>query len=312
MLFSTCKIRSILASLGLLALTSFPLSAADLGSAINASVAPQIAGVSHEFNATVGYVAGAKAHIGDINFGNVTEQNSAFRYVASKEITDGSMLRLGVDWKRFSFGVQSSSAPLPNTLQSASLVMGADLELFDQWLVRMEVEPGVYSDFRDFSFDDVNAPLTAGCSYLIDENLQWFFGLSVDTRRNIPVFPAVGVRWKFADQWTLMFLLPKPRLEYALTDKMSLYVGGEFLGGTYKMAKDFGTLSGRQKLNNATVDFTEIRVGTGLSWKLISGITLDVDGGYMIYREFNYHTGDINVVNRNGAPYGQIALHAAF
>jgi len=41
-------------------------------------------------------------------------------------------------------------------------------------------------------FDDVNVPLTLGFSHLVNEDLQWVFGASVDARRNIPFLPGAG------------------------------------------------------------------------------------------------------------------------
>jgi len=163
--------------------------------------------VSCEATADYGYVGGSKTRAGNTDLGRVSMQNSSAKAVVSQHLSEGCILRTGAGWDRYSFGLPDAM-PLPTTLQSASAILGADFELSDQWLMRVEMQPGVYSDFEDIEFDDVNAPCIVGCSYLVDKNLQWFFGLSVDARRRYPVLPGGGVRWKFANQWTLMFLLP--------------------------------------------------------------------------------------------------------
>ncbi|MBI4024357.1 MAG: hypothetical protein HY360_05210 [Verrucomicrobia bacterium] len=309
----TKGIRAALAAwgLGLLGIASIPLQAGESEELVRVQINPRSHDVSHEFNTDHSYVAGAKAHLGDADFGHISEYANHVRYVISPQINKGTLLRAGINWQRFSFGVPAR-APVPNTLQSASAVLGADIELTDQWLMRVETEPGVYSDFQDIGFEDVNSPTILGFSYLVDENLQWFFGLSADPRRDIPVLPGAGVRWKFADQWTLMFLVPKPRIEYAVNEAVTFYLGGEIKAGTFKVARNFGDPFGRPRLNNASLDYTEFRAGLGASLKIVPGLTLDMEGGYLLSREFNYQDADDRVESNEGAPYGQVAVRMGF
>lgn len=271
---------------------------------------PQTTSVSCEINGEHAYVGKSKTKAGVTDLGRVTEQSSGLNGVVSQHLSEGVILRTGVGWQRYSFGLPDA-APFPTTLQTVNAVIGADFELSDQWLMRIEMQPGFYSDFEDLSFDDVNAPLIAGFSYLVDKDLQWFFGLSVDARRRYPVLPGGGLRWKFASQWTLMFLMPKPRIEYDWSEHLTLYAGADLQGGTFKVGKNFGDNHGRQNFNNATLDFSEARVGLGLTWKVRPGITLDVGGGYMVYRQFDYHTADVSF-DGDPAPYGQIGITANF
>jgi hypothetical protein len=77
--------------------------------------------------------------------------------------------------------------------------------------MRAELQPGMYGDLSHLDGRRFNAPLMMGFVYLIDADLQWFIGLRVDLRSNYPVVPAAGVRWKFADLWTLNLMLPAPK-----------------------------------------------------------------------------------------------------
>lgn len=267
--------------------------------------------LSQEANLDFSCVGGAKSHLGATPFGRMTEESGSLKYVASDHLNKKILYRLGVDWQRFSFGLPPA-IPLPNTLQSMGAVVGADFEISDEWLMRIETEPGVYSDFQDIGFDDVNAPVICGFSYLVDDNLQWVFGVSADIKRNIPVVPAAGVRWKFADQWTLMAILPRPRLNHAFTDSVTLYAGGEIKSGTYRVAKDFGNPFGTSALNNTDLDMAEVRAGGGVAWKVVPGLSIELDGGALIFREFNYHSPGIRIVNTTPAPYGQIAIRGGF
>ncbi|MBN8247710.1 MAG: hypothetical protein J0L84_09735 [Verrucomicrobia bacterium] len=63
---------------------------------------------------------------------------------------------LGGQWQRVQAGVPSG-VPIPETLQSAAAVIGFDWFFHEGWRARLEVFPGVYSDFEDFSGADHNA-----------------------------------------------------------------------------------------------------------------------------------------------------------
>jgi hypothetical protein len=153
--------------------------------------------------------------------------------------------------------------------------------------------------------------MVIGAAYLASPDLQWIFGLRIDARTEYPVLPAVGVRWKFSEAWTLDLMAPKPRLEYDVNEKLQLYTGAEFQLGTYAVGQNFGTARGQPKLDNAVVDYLEIRFGAGCSWKITPNITLEAEAGIMPYRSFDFF--DPNIVFRShNAPYGELACHARF
>jgi Domain of unknown function (DUF6268) len=266
--------------------------------------------VSQELDAEYGYTGGATIRGGGVNVGSVNEQSADLKYVVSPQLSKDLLLRVGFEWQRFSFGVPDH-APVPSVLQQTSLVLGFDYQIADQWLIRVEAQPGIYSDFRDITWRDVDMPVIIGGAYLASPDLQWFFGLRIDARSQYPVLPAAGVRWKFSDQWTLDFMLPKPRLEYDVTKKLQLYAGAEVQAGTFAVGQNFGTPRGQPRLDDAIVDYLELHLGSGCSWKITPIVTLEAEAGFMPYRSFDFF--DPNIVFRShNAPYGQIACHARF
>lgn len=270
-------------------------------------------GMGMELDVNYGFVAGSKSHTGGTDIGYISEQNADLRFVVSPELTKNLLLRVGVEWERFSFGLPTG-APLPNTLQQVSGVFGFDCQIDDHWLFRMEVQPGIYSDFKDVTFRDFDAPVIIGASYLVDSNLQWVIGLHVDPRSRYWIAPAAGVRWKFADEWTLNMILPTPRLEYDLNKQCQIYFGARMLSGTFRLADDFGTTHPvlTTRANNTTLDFLEVRVGPGVAWKLLPNLTLEAEAGCMVYREFEFDDPHIFIRSNRPAPYGQLSLHANF
>jgi hypothetical protein len=266
--------------------------------------------VSEELDTEYSYTGGVTTRGGGVNVGPVNENSADLKYVISPQVNKDLLLRVGAEWQRFSFGVPDH-APLPSVLQQASLVLGFDYQIADEWLLRVEVEPGIYSDFRDISWRDVDMPMVIGVAYLASPDLQWIFGLRIDARTEYPVLPAVGVRWKFSEAWTLDLMAPKPRLEYDVNEKLQLYTGAEFQLGTYAVGENFGAARGLPKLDGAIVDYLEIRFGAGCSWKITPNVTLDAEAGIMPYRSFDFF--DPNIVFRShNAPYGELACHARF
>lgn len=269
--------------------------------------------IAQETNLSYSYVGAADIKQGDAKLGNISSQTSDVKYVVSPEIKDGLLFRGGFEWERYSFSLPDA-APLPNTLQSTNLIIGFDIQLADQWLMRVEAAPGFYSDFVDLSSRDINVPVIIGASYLVNKDLQWVFGLSIDMWREYPVLPGAGVRWKFADQWVLNFILPKPRVEYELDKATTLFVGGDLKGGTYMVNGDFGKSHGKShgNLNQTVVEYSEARIGGGVAWKPIPFLTVEAQTGAVVMREFNFSRADTKMHSDEPAPYGEVALSGSF
>ena len=239
-----------------------------------------------------------------------SELNTNLKYAASLQVSKDLLLRVGAEWQRFSFMPPRASAS-PDTLQQASAIVGLDYQLAEQWLMRAELQPGMYGDLSKIDGRHFNAPLLLGFVYLVDADLQWLIGLRVNFRSQYPVFPAAGVRWKFADLWTLDLMLPNPRLEYDVNSKLQAYVGAEILAGTYVVGDHFGDDRGNPQLNHATVDYTELHLGPGFSWKARPNLTLEADAGYVVYRSWDFFDQHINPTG-HPVPYVQLGIKARF
>jgi hypothetical protein len=241
------------------------------------------------------------------------------------------ILRLGAEYEIFDFGggsqIFSSGAPpnvtplplfipsgpwIPDRLQSIAGIIGLDTKLSDSLLIRFEAKPGVYYtdhiDGRDF-----NVPFVLGGTYLYSSDLQFVFGIGVDLEREYPVLPGGGIRWRFAPQWVLNATLPAPRLEYELSRNFMIYAGGDLRSKTVRIDQGFvGDLGNVDALDNGVLSYTEIRTGVGVMWKIGETSKLSVEGGYVPYREFDYHRADVRYKSDGGAPYGAITFSAKF
>jgi hypothetical protein len=282
--------------------------------------------VSQEFTMEGSYTGESTTKQGSAKLGGVGNINSHFDYVISPQVRDGLLLRFGVDAERNSFNLPSA-APLPNTLQSVNAIIGADFAIGDKIIVRAELHPGIYSDFVNVNWNSFDVPVQLGGTYLWSKDFQIIFGLQIDLKSNYPIIGLPGFRWQFADKWVLSAIPPKPQLQYELSNDLTLYTGLEILAGTYQLNDQFGTNHGHgpgdlaAQFNNNVCDFTELRVGAGVTWKFTPNLSLDVSGGYMPYREFDVHPNqigfdvhDTNFHNNigDGAPYAEAGISGSF
>lgn len=260
--------------------------------------------VFQELDVTSGYAGEGATRLG------LGELNTGLKYVASPQVTRDLLLRFGAQCQSFTFPAPRPLAA-PASLLQVTAIIGLDYQLGDQWLMRAELQPGIYGDGSRFDGRRLDAPLLMGFAYLIDADLQWFFGLRADLKSRYPVFPAAGVRWKFTDFWTLDLQFPNPRLEYDVNSRLQTYFGAAILAGTYVVGDHFGDDRALPQLNNARLDYTEVHLGPGLSWKARANLTLEAEAGYVVYRSWDFIGQHLNPTGRS-VPFLQLACHARF
>ncbi|MDX6767415.1 MAG: DUF6268 family outer membrane beta-barrel protein [Candidatus Methylacidiphilales bacterium] len=280
---------------------------------------PKRSAIGHEFGLSHSYTDRGEIDQGDKEVGKLGSQASKFFYVMTTPVAEKVALRTGVDYGRYSLDIPDNTL-LPNTLQSVAVTLGADVELSEHWLMRFEVSPGLYSDFQDISTSDFNAPIILGFSYLVDSKLQIVFGLAVDplfsTKINglmdSPAFPGVGVRWQFADKWTLNAILPEPEIQYDFSDQIQLFAGGRIKGGSYRVSEHHGSDVGRQDFNNDVVSYQEVRAGVGARYRVHPAVTLEAELGYTLERSLRFRNEDGLNYDGGSAPYAQLGLKGKF
>jgi hypothetical protein len=267
---------------------------------------------SAEYNVEETYIGDSDVARGRHEVNNFDESDTVVSFVVTPRVAIG-ILRLGASYERYSFGFDESGWPLPNTMQAANLVVGLDTQFSDSILVRFEAQPGIYgAGMDDLDWDDANIPFIVGGTYIYSPNLQFVLGVGVDVNRKYPVVPGGGIRWRMSSDWVLNAVLPTPRLEFSVNPQFTLYGGAVVKSQTFRMSDDLGTAGGQPELDQAVLNYSEIRTGIGFDWKITPAITLSAEGGYVPWREFDFHRTDIRYHHEQGAPYGTIALHGAF
>jgi hypothetical protein len=66
---------------------------------------------------------------------------------------------------------------------------------------------------------------------------------------------------------------PRPQLQYLLSDNVTLFVGADLRETTFRMAENFGQSRGIPKLDNAILQYREVRATAGLTRKLSKNVS---------------------------------------
>lgn len=275
--------------------------------------APSTSPLSYELDAESSFFGRGAANAGSKNVGDITEITSSAKFVLSAQVRDTALLRLGVGWLGYFFDPEPK-APIPDTLQAENLEVGADIQVSPAILARIEALPGIYSNARDITSRDFNVPFEIAASYFVSADLILLAGVYVDVNAGTPVFPVIGVHWKLSDKWVIEGMPPRPQIQYNLSDSVTLFAGADLREETFVVDNRFGTTRGIPQLNNAILEYNEIRAGAGLTWKLYKNVTLDIEGGCTPYRRFYYpHVADgFKVKSEDLVPYLRVGLSALF
>jgi hypothetical protein len=221
------------------------------------------------------------------------------------------LFRFGIDFERHDF-TGMDSQPIPSTLQSYGFTLGADFQLGDAWLARIDFQPGFYGSGDVFRFATFNVPVVMGASYFVNADLQLMVGLSVNYERKYPVLPGIGFRWRAGHDWVLNGILPTPRVEYSLNQSVIWYAGADFRGDTYRVNSDFGRERGFNNIDNGVADYSQIRVGTGISWSINTHTTFQMEAGFVPVEDLDFHRADTRVRATDAPPYVDLSLKAKF
>jgi len=267
---------------------------------------------SYQFSADGAFIGRGSVDLGNKTVGIFKEVASSATFVLSDQISNPFILRLGVDWDRFAFNTSNRLTPLPASVDAVDAVIGGDIQLTSALLIRIEAHPGIYGSFSEVTGRDFNVPIRIGASYFKSDNLIYIAGLSIDVNSTWPVIPAVGIYWKVSDNWVINGVAPRPQLQYILSDKLTLFVGADLQTETFRVDSEFGTSRGIPKLNHAILDFWEIRGGAGFTWAITGKIKLELEGGAVPYRQFDFNRADFNMSSSSWSPYIRLGLSASF
>lgn len=244
-------------------------------------------------------------------YGSFDEAQLSIDYAHRFHLFGQVYLKAGAGYERFDFG--TTRAPLPSSLQSITGTVA--LEYIEQGEVGafITTSPGIfYSDLDAVNLGNFDAPTALGLVLPLGKKFYLLLGARFSVLSHYPVFPIAGAIWLLTDKLRIEARPPTPRLIYSYSKQLDFYVGAELLGSAYKRDADRSARPQDRRFNNTVVDFSETRVGGGITYSPTEKIDIDLDGGYSLTRDFEYYRGDSKSFHAHPAPYARISVSASF
>jgi hypothetical protein len=244
----------------------------------------------------------------DGSFGDQGVLQNYFEYSHRFLLTGKFYFRAGFAYERFDFG--STSAPVPNHLQSVAGIIGIDYMVGNDVGAFLQIRPGFYTQ-NTFDADSFDFPITLGRAFVLQpDKLFLFVGVNAAfLRGEYPILPFAGIVYRPNEQWNIYGVLPEPRVIYSFSKKLDFYAGGQLVGGSYRTDENDGIVP--HKLSNAQVDYSEYRAGLGLEYHPCDQVSLILGGGYAFLRRVNFDRAG-EEFDADPAPYVRVALKAEF
>ncbi len=247
------------------------------------------------------------------NYQHIDELENSIEATHRFHLFDKVYLKLGANYERFDFG--KTDAPLPTTLQNINGVVALEYMVQGHAAAFITTSPGVYfSQTGSIGLGNVDAPTSVGTFFKLPYLPQVYglAGVRFSALAKYPVYPILGIVWVFSDDLQFKLVPPEPSVVYHFSDQLDFVVGAELLGESYK--RDFNDDYRPQfkKFSGGVIDYSETRIGAGVTYKPHKGVEIDVRGGWDLGRDFDYHRGDSARFVTHGAPYAKLALSAEF
>ncbi|WP_146396217.1 DUF6268 family outer membrane beta-barrel protein [Pseudobythopirellula maris] len=165
---------------------------------------------------------------------------------------------------------------MPPRTHEAAVEFGHIRLLSPRWMLNLSTSIGVYGD--DHSLDSGDALRITGRAigiYQATHEWQWIVGVVYLDRDDVPILPALGAVYK-SGGFKADLLFPRPKLTWELGGDSRVYLGGEFGGGSWAVARTGTGLTERADL---------------LSYQLFAGVEQGVKGGWNRRIEAGYAFG---------------------
>jgi len=265
---------------------------------------------AYETNVEYDYVGGASQNLGIGQNGRLHEQAVDVQQTFMRHTLLLFLAQGGFEYQHLGFDAPAGTL-VPNRLDSLYGDIALDTHWSEKDLLHIEGRPGFYTDFQGGGWNAINAPIDVGYTRVVSDSFQWVLGFNYNSWRSSRFLGAPGFRWQINDRWKVKAYMPTPDIEYYARPDLTLTLGGDFRGESYRVGPHFGNSVGQPGLNSALVDYQEVRIGPGFSWNVRPLIEINLMAGYMEGRQYDFHNGGV-VLRGSGSPFVSLAVHALF
>ena len=249
--------------------------------------------VSYSYSGGAGFRDGVEGETSVERF----DASMSGRRMIGRGLFLGAGFAVGVSTIRPDEGVAA-----PERLGEVSVNVGVTQMFSRKASVSVFARPGYYGDFEHFTWRTFNVPVMAMAMYAPSPKYSFMLGAGYSrfSQYRVKVMPVLGFRWKFAEDWTLNFGIPRLGVTWQASRALEISAHASGQGGTYRTT-EAPNGSGRVDLANTFVSYREIRLGVRATHVVAKKVSVAFEGGWMAERRFYYYERDFKLRGRPSA-----------
>lgn len=234
---------------------------------------------------------------------NTWNTGLSFPLVFSK----GKILILNnINYRRVNFSYRNFPAGGTEIDQAQSIEYTAFMidSLSDKWKMVAVLVPGIASDFESsLSSDDFTLQAIFGFIRTYSKNFDLGFGLAYIRDFGPPLpLPFIYIDWKINENLNAKGIVPTDMaLTYKLNPRIDLGISLKIIGNRYH-----GNPNKFTNVSNPQMEYSEGTLSPFTQIHLTKWLHLSIEGGYAVYRNFEFLDGDDSVQSLDLEPAGYI------
>jgi Domain of unknown function (DUF6268) len=193
------------------------------------------------------------------------------------------------------------AAHLPESLHALSVNAGGEYRTSDNLTLGFRVSPGLSSDFKSFTTNDVRVPVSFHARYQMSKTVSLLGGIAyTGQNHSFPVLPMIGVLYLPSEKWAFALGFPRTGVVYQPNKETELFVAGEFSGGEFRLHDP--------SIGANIISYRDCRAIAGVAFPLFSVAKLGISGGYAFARKFVFYEGSREDVKSDSTPFGRLEV----
>jgi hypothetical protein len=190
-----------------------------------------------------------------------------------------------------------SRGPFPlQHLQGYAAQFGLEYLRNGETAAKITLRPGFYFE-NDLTGSAWDIPIDFVTGLPVTQDISGIIGISAARFYHRPI-PVLGISWLIRPAYRLNLAFPEPSFVIQVKPGVEARLGGTLIGSGYRL--DPGS-------NYSKVEYTEYRVGPGVTAEVRPGVKLTGEAGYVTARRFDFFE-ESQRFKTGGAPYVHLGI----
>lgn len=195
----------------------------------------------------------------------------------------------------------SSRAALPQDLHALTFEAGVNYRINQRSFASLKLYPGVYSDLKDISTDDLRMPVMALGGYNFDNGFSVVGGFIYRLGyRSSTFIPALGFSYQPNQYWRFDAVAPRPAITYLASRQFQLFVAGDFASDEYELHDS--------SLGARAIKYSDYKAMAGCTYLPNSAVKFSASAGYVFERKFSFYDSTRPDMRIDDVPFFKVSL----